>query len=122
MWSMTNTVLAVVVEPELRGAVYAVNYATLNLALGLGGVLAGLAVDVERAWTFQVVFVADAATFLLFLLVVARGIHAVAASTTAGYRSALRDRVLVAASLLNLSFVIFGLSPALPREHSRSRC
>jgi MFS family permease len=109
-WSMINTILAVVVEPELRGAVYAVNYATLNLALGLGGALAGLAVDVERAWTFQVVFVADAATFLLFLLLIPRGIHTVAASSTAAYRSVLRDRVLVGASLLNLSFVIFGLS------------
>jgi MFS family permease len=109
-WAMTNTVLAVVVEPALRGAVYAVNYATLNLALGLGGVLAGLVVDVDRAWTFQVVFVADAATFLLFLLFLPRDVPAVAASNTGGYRTVLRDRVLVGASLLNLSFVVFGLS------------
>jgi MFS family permease len=110
-WAMTNTILAVVVEPALRGAVYAVNYATLNLALGLGGVLAGLVVDVERAWTFQVVFLADAATFLLFLLFVPRGVHtASAGSSTVGYRAVLRDRVLVGASLLNLSFVAFGLS------------
>jgi len=100
----------VVVEPALRGAVYAVNYATLNLALGLGGVVAGLVVDVERAWTFQVVFLADAATFLLFLLFMPRGVHAVEAPSTSGYRTVLRDRVLVGASLLNLSFVAFGLS------------
>lgn len=109
-WAMTNTILAVVVEPALRGAVYAVNYATLNLALGLGGVLAGLVVDVDRAWTFQVVFVADAATFLLFLLFLPRDVPTVAASSTGGYRTVLRDRVLVGASLLNLSFVVFGLS------------
>jgi MFS family permease len=109
-WAMTNTILAVVVEPALRGAVYAVNYATLNLALGLGGVVAGLVVDVERAWTFQVVFLADAATFLLFLLFMPRGVHAVEAPSTSGYRTVLRDRVLVGASLLNLSFVAFGLS------------
>lgn len=109
-WAMTNTVLAVVVEPALRGAVYAVNYATLNLALGAGGVLAGLVVDVDRPSTFQIVFVADAATFLLFLLFLPRGAHTVGTPGAAGYGTVLRDRVLIGASLLNLSFVTFGLS------------
>jgi predicted MFS family arabinose efflux permease len=110
MWAMTNTVLALVVEPALRGAVYAVNYASLNLALGVGGVIAGLVVDVHRAATFQVVFVADAATFLLFLIFVPRGVHTASDSDAGGYGVVLRDRVLLGASFVNLALVTFGLS------------
>jgi len=110
MWAMTNTVLALVVEPALRGAVYAVNYASLNLALGVGGVIAGLVVDVHRAATFQVVFVADAATFLLFLIFVPRGVHTASDRDAGGYGVVLRDRVLLGASFVNLALVTFGLS------------
>jgi MFS family permease len=110
LWATTNTILALVVEPVQRSAVYAVNYGSFNLALGAGGVLAGLVVDVHDVRTFQAIFGADAATFVLFALIVPRGVHVVAAGEAGTYRTVLRDRVVVAVSLLNLSLVAFGIS------------
>ena len=56
----------------MRQRYFGVNFALLNLGIGIGGILGGLLVDVDRLITFQGIYLADAASYLppLFLLLV----------------------------------------------------
>ena len=40
------------------------NFTLLNLGIGIGGMVGGLFVDVDRVETFQAIYLADAASYL----------------------------------------------------------
>ena len=64
-WPAFNTLIATVVSGELRQKYFGVNFALVNLGIGVGGILGGLYVDVTEPRTFTAVFLADAATALV---------------------------------------------------------
>lgn len=68
----SQSMIAVVVPSAIRQRYFGVNFTLLNLGIGLGGLVGGAFVDVERLWTFQALYLGDALTFLpsLFLLLV----------------------------------------------------
>jgi MFS family permease len=68
-WPSVNALVATVVEGDLRQRYYGVNFALLNLGVGVGGVVGGLVVDVERPGTFVMAFLVNATTFLLPVVV-----------------------------------------------------
>ncbi|WP_030838925.1 MFS transporter [Streptomyces sp. NRRL F-4474] len=61
--------LAEAVEADRHPVVFGFHFGVANAALGVGGILAGIAVSVERLWTFQAVYLADAVTFVLAAVV-----------------------------------------------------
>jgi MFS family permease len=65
VWPAFNALIASVVEGELRQRYFGVNFALVNLGIGLGGVIGGFFVDVSRPETFTVIFLADAASMLV---------------------------------------------------------
>lgn len=67
-WPSFQSFIAAVVPAPLRQRYFGVNFALLNLGIGIGGMIGGLFVDVERLATFQAIYVADAASFLPPLL------------------------------------------------------
>ncbi|MGL5818999.1 MAG: MFS transporter [Phycicoccus sp.] len=70
-WPAFNAMIATIVEGRLRTQFFGVNFALVNLGIGVGGVLSGFVADVERPATFSALFVADAgcaAVPLLLLL------------------------------------------------------
>jgi MFS family permease len=67
-WPAFQSLVASVVPQDLRQRYFGVNFALLNLGIGMGGVAGGLFVDVERLRTFQAIYVIDAASFLPALL------------------------------------------------------
>jgi MFS family permease len=71
-WPASQSLIASVVPHHLRQRYFGVNFALLNLGIGIGGILGGLLVDIDRLITFQAIYLGDAASYLppLFLLLV----------------------------------------------------
>jgi hypothetical protein len=57
------------VKPALKQRAFAVNFATQNMALGIGAVVAAVVVRAHDPATFQLLFVANALSCLLFAVV-----------------------------------------------------
>ena len=64
-WPAFNAMIASIVEGRLRTQYFGINFALVNLGIGLGGVLSGFLTDVERPGTFTAIFLADAACVLV---------------------------------------------------------
>jgi MFS family permease len=133
-WPSINALVATVVHGDLRQRYYGVNFALLNLGIGVGGVVGGFMVDVDRPGTFVVAFLVNAATFVapvLVLLGPLRHLHGRAERPTAdggapaaGYLQILRRPEVLWLTALSLiaSFVGYGQMeggfPAFARQVS----
>ncbi|KAB1913073.1 MFS transporter [Micromonospora sp. AMSO31t] len=112
IWSGQNTILASLTGDGERQRVFGLNFALLNLGIGVGGLISGAVVDVARPVTFQAIYVLDAVSYLmpgLILLTLPHVGHrlvqeraADAAPGAGGYLAVLRDRPF-------RRLVIFGL-------------
>ena len=71
-WPGFQSLIATVVPVELRQRYFGVNFTLLNLGIGIGGIVGGILVDVDRLVTFQAIYLADAISYLpaLFLMAV----------------------------------------------------
>jgi MFS family permease len=100
-----DALLATVVSPQERPAVFAVRNATLNAGYGIGGVGAALVADLASPSSFVALYVVDGLTFLAFIPVLVlmlprdrrSRIHQAvsAAGPKPGYREVLRDRTFL---------------------------
>jgi MFS family permease len=70
-WPASQSLIAAVVPSHIRQRYFGVNFTLLNAGIGLGGLGAGLFVSTQEAWTFSVVYLADAASFLAPIVVLA---------------------------------------------------
>ena len=96
-WPAFNALIASVVSGPVRQQYFGVNFALVNLGIGLGGVIGGLFVDVREPMTFTLIFLADALSMLVplgLLLGPLRHVHGRAERTadtpTVGYLDILR--------------------------------
>ncbi|NHI19659.1 MFS transporter [Phycicoccus endophyticus] len=64
-WPAFNAMIAGLVEGRLRTQYFGVNFALVNLGIGVGGVLSGFLTDVQRPGTFTAIFLADAVCVLV---------------------------------------------------------
>ncbi|GAB3591494.1 MFS transporter [Angustibacter peucedani] len=107
-WPASQSLVAAVVPSAIRQRYYGTNFTVLNLGIGVGGLVGGMFVSEAHPWTFQAVYLANAASFLAPFLVLAfplrhvgnTVVHPVddtaddAAPAPAGsYRAMLRDHV-----------------------------
>lgn len=68
-WPSQNTMASALVGGLTRQLYFGVNFAMVNLGIGIGGVVSGFVVDVHRLGTFQAMFLADAALLCVPLAV-----------------------------------------------------
>ncbi|MEU4370660.1 MFS transporter [Micromonospora chersina] len=102
IWAGQNTILASLTGDGERQRVFGLNFALLNLGIGVGGLISGAVVDVDRPVTFQAIYVLDAVSYLmpgLILLTLPHVGHRLAGNRAAdtgagagGYLTVLRDR------------------------------
>jgi MFS family permease len=132
-WPAQDALLVSVAGQAARSAVFSVRHATMNAGLGLGALCAAAVVSVAHPGSFTAVYLADAASFMAFVPVLARlRLPAPSASAPglaeppaaapgpagparASYRQVLRDRVFVrvwvlTALVVTLSFGQFQAS------------
>ena len=64
-WPGFNALIASVVSGDLRQQYFGVNFALVNLGIGIGGIIGGFYVDVDAPETFTVIFLVDAASSLI---------------------------------------------------------
>lgn len=64
-WPGFNALIATVVSGRLRQQYFGVNFALVNLGIGVGGIIGGFAVDVHEPSTFTTIFLVDAASCLI---------------------------------------------------------
>ncbi len=102
LWSGQSTILASLTDEGERQRVFGLQFALLNLGIGVGGLISGAVVDVARPVTFQAIYLLDAVSYLtpgLILLTLphvghrlAQDREAGAARASGGYLTVLRDR------------------------------
>ena len=130
-YSGLSTLLAGLVPATERSAVFGLRFTTANLGFGAGALISGLVLDFHLPVTFTAVFLGDAVSYLLFavsLLALQGRLHTPVEQVPSpsmeegpgrgagGYRTVLRDRVLVIALLLQtvFVFVLFESESAFP--------
>jgi MFS family permease len=63
--------VAAVIAPTIRQRYYGTSFTVLNLGIGVGGLASGLFVSTSEPWTFQVIYLLNAVSFLAPLTVLA---------------------------------------------------
>lgn len=64
-WPAFNAMIASIVRGRLRVQFFGINFALVNLGIGVGGVVSGFLADVDRPGTFTTIFVVDALCVLV---------------------------------------------------------
>jgi predicted MFS family arabinose efflux permease len=88
----------------------------MNLGIGVGALVGGLIADADRPGTFVVLFLVDAATFLVYLGVLLAAVpepalsRATDAEGPGSYAEVLRHGAFVAVVGLNTLFIFAGMS------------
>jgi MFS family permease len=112
-WPSQSTLLAGLTPQPRRHAAYALQRVTRNLGIGLGGVTGGLIATTSDPGTFTVLFLVDAATFLVFAFILGAvpepELPPAEPDVMPGrYRDVLRHSVFVRLVGLNVVFVTAG--------------
>jgi MFS family permease len=114
MWPAVSTLMARIVPEEQRQRAFGLQFMLLNLGIGLGGLISGLAVDTSRPITFERLYLVDGLTFLLYGLIVStlRDVGGPLPTTEeheqGGYRDVLRDRAMLRLSAVALVLLASG--------------
>jgi MFS family permease len=133
-WPAFNALIAAIVTGEARQQYFGINFALVNLGIGLGGIIGGLYADVTNPTTFTVIFLADAACMLVpigLLLGPLRHVHgraerpADAGDDSGSYLTILRQPAVLWLTALTFlgSFIGYGQMeagfPAFARQVSQ---
>jgi MFS family permease len=124
--TMQSTLLAAITPAEVRHLAFARQRVAANIGLGLGGFAGGFIVITSRPATFTVLFLVNAATFVVYTLFLLRVVvPEVPRKTMAGgYRQVVADRVFLRLGMANLVIVaaavslLNGLFPVYAKNHA----
>jgi MFS family permease len=114
-WPSQSALLAALSPATRRAPAYALQRLSMNVGVALGGVVAGLIASVGDPGSFTVLFAIDCATFLGYMIVLAR-VRAPALHEErlgGSWRAVLSDRVFTKFTLLNAAFMTAAISLAV---------
>jgi MFS family permease len=98
-WPAQSTLVSALTPQERRHSTFATQRVTMNLGVALGGLVGGFL----ATWSFTALFVFDAATFVVYVVVLTRVVSpALHPEREAGrYVDVVRDRTFMSYTLLN---------------------
>lgn len=131
-WPGFNALIATVVDGELRQQYFGINFALVNLGIGVGGIIGGFFVDVHNPATFTAIFLIDAASSLIPMALLLGPLRRVRTQadpadhdgTGGTYREILRQPVVLWLTLVTFISVFIGYGqmeagfPAFARQVS----
>jgi MFS family permease len=112
-WPSQSTLLSSLTPKERRHTAFAQQRMTMNLGIALGGLVAGAIARTNNPSTFTVLFLLNAATFLVFVAVlrlVPAPRHVEAYHEPGRYVDVLRNRVFLRYIVLNVIFIGAGIA------------
>ena len=113
-WPSQSTLIAGLTPPEQRPSAFAMQRVVMNLGFGLGALTGGLIAVADSPRTFTALFLVDAASFLVYGIVMFFLVPEPAATGEArpggSYRQVLGHRAFVAVASLNALFIFAGYS------------
>jgi MFS family permease len=106
-WPAQSALLAGLTPAQRRAPAYALQRLAMNLGVALGGVVAGLIASVRHPDSFTTLFVIDCATFVAYMVVLARVRSPELHEERLGgsWRAVARDRVFTVFTVLNAAFM-----------------
>ena len=116
-WPAQSTLIAGLTPSELRPAAFGMQRVVMNLGIGLGALAGGLIATTDAPGTFSVLFLLNAASFVVYAVVMLAlvpspdlggGAHPPGTSGT--YRDVLRHRAFMTVIGLNALFIFAGFS------------
>jgi predicted MFS family arabinose efflux permease len=112
-WPSQSALLAGLAPQARRHGAFALQRVTRNLGIGLGGLIGGLIATSADPTSFTVLFLVDAATFLVFVAVLTlvpdpEIPHEQDEAERGGYLDVLRHRVFLGLAGMNVVFVAAG--------------
>ena len=115
-WPSVSVLLTSLTPPEKRHRAFAVQRVALNLGIGLGGLTGGLIVSSADPSSFTILFLLDALTFVAMVFVLPlvpepELDQALDIERHLGYRTVVKDRVLLSMLGLNVVFIAAGYAP-----------
>jgi MFS family permease len=119
-WPSVSVLLTNLTPPEKRHRAFALQRVALNLGIGLGGLTGGLIASSSDPSSFTVLFLVDAATYVGMVFVLPfvpepeleeALDQTIQAERPAGYRTVVRDRILLTLLTLNVVFIAAGYAP-----------
>ncbi|MGH3134648.1 MAG: MFS transporter [Gaiellaceae bacterium] len=116
-WPSQSTLIAGLTPPEQRTAAFAMQRVVMNLGIGLGALAGGLIATTESPGSFTVLFLLNAATFLVYAVVMLALVPSPSfggggreRGRAGSYRDVLRHRAFTAVIGLNTLFIFAGFS------------
>ena len=115
-WPSQSTLVAGLTPREQRPAAFAMQRVVMNLGIGLGALTGGLIATTESPGTFTVLFLLNAATFLVYAAVMLVLVPSPSLGegslpgATGSYSKVLRHRAFLAVIGLNALFIFAGFS------------
>jgi predicted MFS family arabinose efflux permease len=117
-WTAQSTLIAGLTSVEQRPGAFGMQRVVMNLGVGLGALVGGLIATTERPGSFTVIFLIDAATFVLYLTIVVSLIPDLdlggrtprSQSSEARYGRVFRNRAFLGVAGLNALFIFAGMS------------
>lgn len=115
-WPGFNALIATVVDGDVRQQYFGINFALVNLGIGVGGVIGGFFVDVTDPGTFTTIFLIDAASSLIPLALLLGPLRNVqtqpeveeGSPPAGGYREILRRPAVLWLTILTFLAVFIG--------------
>jgi malonyl CoA-acyl carrier protein transacylase/MFS family permease len=113
MFPARNALLATLVAPAQRSAIFSIQQMLRNAGFGAGAVASSAIVDLSSIRSFQLIYLADAATFVVFAAILAlvadvRAETAEGEGDEGGYRAVLADARFVRLWIVMALLVVVG--------------
>ena len=119
IWPAQMVILTRVTPEENRSKIFGFNFMLLNLGLGVGGLLSSLIIRENSLFSYQVMYLIDGVTYLIFLFIIfgldtphaGRYVAKENESQSGGYRELFANRKLTILTVAGIILLTFGYGP-----------